>query len=539
MPKSEAETLGFVHFDTPRMDNYICDFLITSKNAENVFRNLYVKILQDDGKTFLGRVVQGPFFIPEEVGRDSAFAQTSILQGGRFPVVPNYYALSRIELIGEYRQGRMFATNTRPLPKSQVAELTATEVQKLIGLKGQMLVGRILGYGKVKVVLDANDKKILPRNIGIFGTVGSGKTNTAQVLIEETSAQGYAIIVIDIEGEYINMDKPTTELTEKLTEFELSPKGLKNFYTYYPVAGETSREKAIPFDIEFSSMDPSILAEILDFTEAQERVFFDLMSRLTEKFEKKKKGKKKSDDEGESEALQFLLGGSRPKEGTYSILDAIQTMWDEVIPTARGGEKASSYTLTKKLAKLRRSRIFDQTDVAEIQIPTLLKPGRVSVIDVSGCSEEVRNIVIAWLLRRVFELKSDRKIETPKTLIMIEEAHTFVSAERRDKMGATLDMIRTIARRGRKRWLCLCFISQQPAHLPGEIFELCNTRIIHSIKSERNIQVLKATGGDIVEEIWGTVPGLGIGQAIISSQQFSHPIQVDVRPAECRREFVE
>jgi DNA helicase HerA-like ATPase len=536
MVKKNPTVLGYVHFDTPRMDNYVSEFLITQDNADNVFRNQYVKIECDNNRTFLGRVVEGPFFIPEEVDRGSAFAQTSILKGDKFPIVPNYYALGRVELLGEYVEGKLLSTNTRPIPKAPVIELTPDDVQNLVGLKGDMLIGRILGYGKVKVVLDAEDKKVLPRNIGIFGTVGSGKTNTAQVLIEEASSQGYAVIVIDIEGEYVNMDKPTTELQEKLKEFGLSPKGLEDFFVYYPVAGETSRAKAIAFDIEFSSMDPSILAEILNFTEAQERIFFELIGRLTAKFEEKKK---KKEEEEESEALRFLLGAPKPKEEGYTILDAIRTIWDELIPEQRGGEKISSYTLAKKLARLRRSRIFDQEDVSELQIPTLLKSGRVSVIDVSGCDEEVKNIVIAWLLRKVFDIKIAKPEETPKTLIMIEEAHTFVSRERREKMGATLDMIRTIARRGRKRWLCLCFISQQPSHLPGEIFELCNTRIIHSIKSERNIQVLKATGGDIVEEVWNLVPGLGIGQAIISSPQFSHPIQVDVRPAKCRRELVE
>ena len=293
MVEENPRVLGYIHFDTPRMDNYISEFLITADNADNIFRNQYVKIKGENNRTFLGRIVEGPFFIPEEVDRGSPFAQTSILKGDRFPIVPNYYALARVELIGEYREKKLFATHTRPTPKSPVIELTSDEVQNLIGLKGSMLIGRILGYEKVKVVLDADDKKVLPRNIGIFGTVGSGKTNTAQVLIEEASANGYAVIVIDIEGEYINMDQPTTELIDKLKEFELSPEGLKDFFVYYPVAGETSKEKAIPFDINFSSMEPSILSEILNFTEAQERIFFELIDRLISKVEEAKRKKEK------------------------------------------------------------------------------------------------------------------------------------------------------------------------------------------------------------------------------------------------------
>jgi len=536
MSESEEKPvlLGYVHFDTPAMHNYVSEFLITQETADKVFRNKYVKVEDANKHLFIGRVIEGPFFLPEEIDRGSAFAQTSILRGDKFPVVPNYYALSRVELLGEMSEGVLQTTNTRPLPKSPVVELTPKDVQDLIGLRGGMLIGRLLGYENVVAMMDANNKKILPRNIGIFGTVGSGKTNTAQVIIEEASTSGFAVVVIDIEGEYINMDQPSQELKEKLSRFGLKAEGLKDFWVYYPVAGECKRKKAIPFDIGFSSMDPYILSEILNFTEAQERVFFELMDKLLEKT-----SEEGEEEEEKSEAIRFLEGAPEEVAGEYTIIDAFRTLFGDIIPNQRGGEKAAGYTLAKKLKKLNRAKIFDQPNVSELQVESLLKAGRVNIVDVSGCDEEVKNIVIAWLLKKVFNLKIRAPEKTPKTLIILEEAHTFVSREARERMSATLDMIRTIARRGRKRWLCLGFISQQPAHLPNEIFELCNTRIIHSIKSEHNLQALKATGGDIVEEVWNQIPGLGVGQAIISSPQFNHPIQVDIRPAKSRRELID
>ena len=503
------------------------------KNRVNdVFRNRYVKVNSDNDVTFLGRIIEGPFYIPEEVARESAFAQTSILKGTEFPAVPNYYALARIELLGKYVDGKLLSTNTRPTPKSPVIELNINEVQKLIGLKGDMLVGRHVGYEAVKILMDSTVKNVLPRNMGIFGTVGTGKTNTAQVIIEEASEGGYAVIVIDVEGEYISMDKPTDILVDKLSEFGLKPAGLKDFHVYVPMAGETKRKKAVPFHIRFSSMDPYILAEILQFTEAQERVFHKLIGGLRKKGE----GKEETEEE-EDEGLAFLTGKPGAKKGEYTILNAIKEIY-AMGKTLKGGEKISSYTLSSKLANLRRRNVFDQPDGSEIPVGSLLKKGRISVIDVSGCIADVKNIVISWLLDKVFDLKMKDPEGTPKTLVLIEEAHTFVSRENVDRMSATLDMLRMISRRGRKRWLCLCFISQQPAHLPSEIFELCNTRIIHSIKSERNINALKATGGDVVEKLWNQVPGLGVGEALVSSPQYSHSVVVDVRPCKCKRELV-
>jgi DNA helicase HerA-like ATPase len=244
-------------------------------------------------------------------------------------------------------------------------------------------------------------------------------------------------------------------------------------------------------------------------------------------------------EETKSEGIKFLEGSLEEIGGGYTVNNALATLFDDIIPHQRGGEKFASYTLAKKFKRLNRTRIFDQKDASELQVRSLLKAGRVSVIDVSACDEEVKNIVIAWLLKNVFNLKVTESEEMPKTLVLLEEAHTFVSREARERMAATLDMVKTVARRGRKRWLCLGFISQQPAHLPGEIFELCNTRIIHSIKSEHNLQALKATGGDIIEEVWNQISGLGVGQAVISSPQFNHPIQVNVRPAKSKREFID
>jgi DNA helicase HerA-like ATPase len=181
--------------------------------------------------------------------------------------------------------------------------------------------------------------------------------------------------------------------------------------------------------------------------------------------------------------------------------------------------------------------MFDTGSTLEAE--QLLHAGRVSVIDVSGVTNDAaKNLSIAWLLRLVFEFKL-KDPSAPKTLIVIEEAHTFVSRESRERMTATLDMLKLIARRGRKRWLGLVFISQQPSHLPDEIFELCNTRFIHCIKSEYNLNPLKRTSGDVVSELWNMVPALGPGQALVTSPQFNHTILVEMRPSQSRRRLTD
>src|SRR5262249_269821 len=151
---------------------------------------------------------------------------------------------------------------------------------------------------------------------------------------------------------------------------------------------------------------------------------------------------------------------------------------------------------------------FDSVNMPSIDPVRLLAPGRVSVIDVSSANDAVKNMVTADLLRKTFALKMTRP-ETPPTLLVIEEAHSFISRERATTLQAPLPMLRDVARGGRKRWLAMAFVSQQPGHLPPEIFELCNLRLVHTLRSVHNLEALMATTGDVSRDLWSRCPLLG------------------------------
>ncbi len=522
--------LGFTHFDSANTKGSICDMLALKERADGVFRNKYVNLESTNNKLFVGRIVEGPFFVPEEVSRDSAFAQTAILRGEEFKALPNYYTLARLELLGESRDGgRLFGTNTRPLPKTPVRDLTQDEIQKLIGIEGEMALGSLYGYPDVQVKLSAASKRVLPRNIGVFGTVGSGKTNTAQVIIEEASQNGYAVIVVDVEGEYVEMNQPTSEshLIPRLKAHGKDPQGLSDFQAFHPQASEASVPSSKPFSVPFRGIRPHVVSELADLTEPQEGVFLKIVEALQAEAVKRR-GKSKS----KSSALAFLEGDD--VEAEELTLEAVISRVPEY---AEQAGKGTQWALSRKLEALKRTRMFDSGPSLDAR--DLLKAGRVSVVDVSSVtSDAAKNLAIAWLLRLVFEAKL-RDESAPKTLVVIEEAHTFVSRESKDRMTATLDMLKLIARRGRKRWLGLMFISQQPSHLPDEVFELCNTRFVHGIKSEFNLRPLRNTSGDVVSELWDMVPALGPGQALVVSPQFNHTVLVEVRPSYTKRRLTE
>jgi DNA helicase HerA-like ATPase len=177
-------------------------------------------------------------------------------------------------------------------------------------------------------------------------------------------------------------------------------------------------------------------------------------------------------------------------------------------------------------------------------VDELLAGGRVSVLEVSETDDRSRNIAIAYVLQSLFNRVTETEVgermpgtgvPRPKILVVIEEVHTFVSKQSVDKMKSVLDSLQTISRRGRKRWLSLALVSQQPGHVPDELFELANTRFIHQLKSVTNIAPVRQTTGGVHEALWSTIPALGSGQCLLTGRAFKNPLLVNVRPARSRR----
>src|SRR4051812_46251252 len=51
-------------------------------------------------------------------------------------------------------------------------------------------------------ILQLDAATLVGRSVAVLGITGSGKTNTAAVIIEELLANGFPMTIVDIEGEY-------------------------------------------------------------------------------------------------------------------------------------------------------------------------------------------------------------------------------------------------------------------------------------------------------------------------------------------------
>jgi uncharacterized protein len=534
--------LGHVDFDGGAADNTTSEAMVSAEHRKLFRREVYVGIKDTEQDIeFLGRIVQGPFHTPQKAGAGAPKTKTIKRAGTRL----SYDVYGDIEVLGQLLHGeRVIPTLTRPRPYSEIYIFPPERLRSLLEIEGNMLIGSLMGYEGQRIEVRANteNKNFLPLNLGIFGTVGSGKSNTVQVLVEEVSSADWACVLIDVEGEYVRMNEPEDrpEMNLILSQnHSLAPEGIRDFRVYVPSSGESDADHPVRFKVPISELDISIISDILEFSEPEFRMY-----------ERTVEATQRTNAQDHSSRSGAVPG---PQDQTppypYTLENLIAALSSSAFYTRLSDvEKSTANTLRNKLFyTLGRSGMLDWTATEStpyLPVNELLVGGRVSVLDVSETDDRSRNIAIAYILQSLFnkvtetavgEKIPNTDIPRPKILLVIEEVHTFVSKQSVDKMKSVLDSLQTISRRGRKRWLSLALVSQQPGHVPEELFELANTRFIHQLKSVSNIAPVKQTTGGVHEALWSTIPALGPGQCLLTGRTFRNPLLVNVRPAKSKR----
>lgn len=220
---------------------------------------------------------------------------------------------------------------------------------------------------------------------------------------------------------------------------------------------------------------------------------------------------------------QWCLPPEQDAEFMCAMEDVLD-VYHRPYASGKPGNAISWRALLGYLGRLNRLKVFDVHDhtAGPMIYKKLLEPGAVSVVDLSDSGlSELNNIVIADLLRGLQDAQEDayeafekamkakqEALEPTRTVIVVEEAHEFLSAEHIDKMDHVFEQVARIAKRGRKRWLGLMFVTQLPQRLPRQIFGLVNSFILHKISDPQVVATLRKTISGIVEGLWNRLPGL-------------------------------
>lgn len=571
-PKEYAGSIGSTLFDTPASADGTITVLLPAEQVKEVTHQSLMRIKSTDQRSYLGVVVSGPFAEPFALRADSPMLKTVAVQG--VPMLPKYHGRVQVEILGEEIDNGMVPPRRRPLPNSPVFLLSAEDTARVLRLQGEIRIGLADSHEDVEVRVPTQ-KSVWPRHVGYLGTTGGGKSTTVSGQIAQLQAANFAIVLLDTEGEYTAINEPTTDqqMLQSLKRRGLEPKGIENTHVYHLVGRETrnpmhpSRQK---FSLLFSELSPYAVMEILDLSDAQQQRFFkafDVAKLALERLQifpanALEKQQLLELDELESGYPQMRLSHLHDVIAfiTAKIADEPEVYLEtpefngkgreilkQVVSQAQPPANVISWrAVLGKVGRIKRLKIFDVPG-GILSYRDMLQPGRVSIVDLSDTdSPQINNMVIAQLLRGLqqqqeanyTEAAKKNKAPTP-AMLFIEEAHEFLSAQRIAQMPVLFQQVARIARRGRKRWLGLGFITQLPQHLPDEVLGLINNWVLHKISDSRVVERLQKSVGGIDDRLWNRLPGLASGQAIVSFTSMGRSLQTAVDPTPCRLLLVE
>ncbi|MFC5972173.1 ATP-binding protein [Halomarina salina] len=149
-------------------------------------------------------------------------------------------------------------------------------------------------------------------------------------------------------------------------------------------------------------------------------------------------------------------------------------------------------------------------DVVDDLVESVLVDNEPLVLDVSGITDadEIDALLTAFVTR-LFE----RELQAQKPcLLFVEEIHEFLPQS--GGSGNLSEMLITVAKRGRKRGLGLCGISQRPAAVDKEFITQCEWIAWHRLTWENDTKVVeKILGRDAADRI----TTLDTGEALLMS----------------------
>ncbi len=565
------DCLGWTTFDSPGSKDGNVSMLLPKDKIESLPAQSLVTLESPDDRVYLGACVEGPFAEPDGLRAETPVIVTATVRGRGKALFPKFHGRAVLEVMGEYRNGNVGAASRRPLPNSRVYELPKEDAIRLLGTEGDLPIGHaMVGQHDITLHADTRVKSALPRHTGILGTTGGGKSTTVSGKITRAQKAGVPTILFDVEGEYAAMYEATEDkrMIDALDGYGMKPDGAKDVTVYVLVGRETrcpDPSRVRTFGLNFSKLSAYAVAEILELNEAQSQrywIAYDLTKRALRDLKIYPADATQSAeallvDELEQGWPKMTLAhmydmirmissrASKGPEPEYfkGFKEADRTVLQRLVKEAESVTSAPSwFNLQGRMNGLLRLNIFDQAGAGDLNYDEMIERNHISIIDLSDTeSPQYRNLAIAQILSHIQEAQDRRYAKEERTgkkhrptLVIIEEAHEFLSSQRIKDMPTLFSQVARIAKRGRKRWLSLVFVTQLPQHLPDEVLSLINNWIIHKVTDTGVLSRLRKTIGAIESNLWDRIPSLGPGLAVVSLQTQKRALVTRILPTPCK-----
>ena len=111
-------------------------------------------------------------------------------------------------------------------------------------------------------------------------------------------------------------------------------------------------------------------------------------------------------------------------------------------------------------------------------------------------------------------------------LVVCEEAHRYVPADKRMGFGPTRRAISRIAKEGRKYGVYLGCVTQRPAELDPTILSQCSTVFAMRMANEADHAIIRSAVSDAASSVLESLPSMGNREALAFGEAVSMPMRV-------------
>ena len=158
----------------------------------------------------------------------------------------------------------------------------------------------------------------------------------------------------------------------------------------------------------------------------------------------------------------------------------------------------------------------------------------VTILQLNGIPSEVVNAVVSVLCRLAFELSVWSRSKV-KTLVLCEEAHRYIPADREAGFGPTRAAIARIAKEGRKYGVSLGIVTQRPSELDATILSQCSTMFAMRLGNESDQDIMRRAITGASRSYINFLPSLANREAIAFGQGVSTPMRMMFEPVDRRK----
>jgi uncharacterized protein len=332
--------------------------------------------------------------------------------------------------------------------------------------------GAVASEAAVRVSL-----RMLTRHGLVAGATGTGKTKTLQLMAEQLSAAGVAVLVADVKGDVSGLaapGDPAGPAAERNAELGL-PYEPAAFPVEFLALGGIG--PGVPVRATVSDFGPQLLAKVLQANETQEQSLA-LVFRFADE-----RGLALV-DLGDLRAVLTHLGS---KEGKAEL------------EGLGGVSKATIGVLLRSLVALEDGGGTEFFGEPLFAVGDLLRTGPdgrgiVTCLELAAVQDRpaLWSTTMMWLVAELFEqLPEAGDVERPKLVVFLDEAHLLFD----EATDAFLDAVTRTVRLIRSKGVGVFFVTQNARDLPADVLGQLGNRVQHALRAftPEDARALKAT----------------------------------------------